>query len=37
MTAAELERFAKQVNWTNPPIKEAEERDKSKRASKAAE
>jgi 3-methyl-2-oxobutanoate hydroxymethyltransferase len=37
MTAAELERFARQVNWTNPPVKEAEERDKTKRASKAAE
>ena len=37
MTAPELERFAKQLNWTNPPVKEAEERDKAKRASKAAE
>ena len=37
MTPPELEKFARRVNWTNPPMKEAEEREKAKRASKAAE
>jgi 3-methyl-2-oxobutanoate hydroxymethyltransferase len=38
MAPQELERFAKKVGWSNPPIKEAEEREKAKRApTKAAE
>jgi 3-methyl-2-oxobutanoate hydroxymethyltransferase len=37
MTPQELERFAKQVGWTNPPVQEAEAREKAKRSAKAAE
>jgi 3-methyl-2-oxobutanoate hydroxymethyltransferase len=37
MAPQELERFAKQVGWTSPPIKEAEAREKAKQGSKAAE
>jgi 3-methyl-2-oxobutanoate hydroxymethyltransferase len=35
MVPAELERFAKMVNWTNPPIDAAVEREKKKQAAKA--
>ena len=37
MTPPELEKFARRVNWTNPPMKEAEERERAKRVTKAAE
>jgi 3-methyl-2-oxobutanoate hydroxymethyltransferase len=36
MTPQELENFASKVGWTNPPLKEAEERERARRASKAA-
>jgi len=36
MTPAELERFAKMANWSNPPIDEAIKREKAKQAAKAA-
>ncbi|MDA8049908.1 MAG: 3-methyl-2-oxobutanoate hydroxymethyltransferase [Rhodospirillales bacterium] len=36
MTARELEDFATKVNWTNPPIEAAEQREKAKRATRAA-
>jgi len=34
MTPKDLEGFAKLVNWTNPPIKEAQDREKAKEAAK---
>lgn len=36
MTPQELEGFAKRVGWNNPPIAEAEQREKARRAAKAA-
>lgn len=35
MTPKELEGFAKKVNWTNPPIEEAVQREKAKQSAKA--
>jgi hypothetical protein len=35
MTPQELESFAKSVNWARPPIDEAVEREKTKKAAKS--
>jgi 3-methyl-2-oxobutanoate hydroxymethyltransferase len=37
MTPQELEGFAKKIGWGNPPITEAEEREKARRSAKAAQ